>query len=89
MIKYKNNNIGRKIILSKNFLTHLRQFNDGVRVSFQLTSIFGHFVCKHVNIGFDIIYIDFKSLSSNIAAPLLYFICYPIKIRNKNYLNSK
>lgn len=50
------------------------QFNDGVRLSFQLTSMLGHLVCKQVNIGFEMA-TDLKSLSSMIAEPLLYFTC--------------
>lgn len=44
------------------------QFSDGMRLSSQFTSIFGHLVCKHVNIGFDMD-TERKSLSSNIAEP--------------------
>lgn len=45
------------------------QFNDGIRMSCQLISIFGHLVCKHVSIGLEM-QTDFKSLSSNMAEPL-------------------
>lgn len=44
------------------------QFSDGVRLSSQFTSIFGHLVCKQVIIGFDID-TERKSLSNSIAEP--------------------
>lgn len=51
------------------------QFSDGVRLEFnQLTSMVGHFVCRHVSMGLDRLHIDFKSLSNRMADPLLYFI---------------
>lgn len=51
------------------------QFSDGVRFELtQLTSMVGHFVCRHVSIGLDRLHIDFRSLSNRMADPLLYFI---------------
>lgn len=44
------------------------QFNDGVRLPSQLTSIFGHLVCKQVIIGFDMD-TERKSLSNSTAGP--------------------
>lgn len=64
------------ILLLINFLLKLvicaifpRQFNDGVRLSNQFTSICGHFDSKMLSIGLGRV-INLKSLSPTTAFPL-------------------